>query len=375
MSKEISLLDDEEMFAVPKAEENWWILETDLIASLYGGDDGLRIAQPGFTCIGIDLKPNSDGSRVVAKKKRSSSSANVAESESITLVDDSANSNSNISSSGAGDEKKKLRDDVGDDWRLLNEDEDYLASFSGNLGWKDLLVNQGQSKLSALYNLFRANSSKVTLSTSRDMWLLGRQYSFVGCAVSQQQARLEAFMHDFCTRIYFSYRRDIPPIRPTSQQSDMGWGCVHRAGQMLLAETFVRRMLGRDWRVGGNSPAAIGNTTGTSYRKFSFLSKAALASEQYLFRTNFVCVSVFRMRSLDNTVLISARIAAAVVERRIVSWFEDRPSRHAPYSIHNICQVGAMFDCAPGNWFSPSLVAHVLQYACQRTNQTHMTIE
>ena len=92
---------------------------------------------------------------------------------------------------------------------------------------------------------------------------------------------------DVHSRFFFTYRRDFAPLAPSSLRTDAGWGCVHRAGQMLLAEALVRHRLGRAWRWDdANQPAS------------------------------------------DE-------------ERQIVKLFEDTPSKAVPYSIHNICQVGA----------------------------------
>jgi cysteine protease ATG4 len=188
-----------------------------------------------------------------------------------------------------------------------NEDEEWVES----AGWREALMNRGQSKLSALYNLLRSEPHQVTLSAGHDIWMLGQVYSLAHRTVPQQQRLLEAFAHDLASRFYFSYRRDFAPLRPSGLQTDTGWGCVHRAGQMMLAEAFSRHFLGRSWRVGGHDE-----------RKHA-------------------------------------------LERQIVSWFDDKPSAHIPYSLHNICQVGAMFDTPPGVWFSPSLIAHVLAFLVQ----------
>lgn len=196
------------------------------------------------------------------------------------------------------------------DTTTAEEEEDIDVAYGGG-GWSETLLNRGQSKLSALYNLLRREPHQVTLSTAHDIWLLGQLYGVAHSSVAQQQRLLEAFAHDVASRFYFTYRRDFAPLRPSGIQTDTGWGCVHRAGQMMLAEAFSRHFLGREWRVGGRDAR-----------------KAAL-------------------------------------ERQIVAWFDDKPSAHIPYSLHNICQVGAMFDTPAGAWFSPSLIAHVLAFLVQ----------
>jgi len=62
----------------------------------------------------------------------------------------------------------------------------------------------------------------------------------------------EQFLADFCSRVWFSYRKAFAPIvtdqEGTTIESDQGWGCMVRVTQMLLAEGAVRARLGRDWR-------------------------------------------------------------------------------------------------------------------------------
>lgn len=216
------------------------------------------------------------------------------------------NNNSNSNSNGSISQSLLVATKLASSGADENEEE-----WVESAGWRDALMNRGQSKLSALYNLLRSEPHQVTLSAGHDIWMLGQMYSLAHRTVPQQQRLLEAFAHDLASRFYFTYRRDFAALRPSGLQTDTGWGCVHRAGQMMLAEAFSRHFLGRGWRVGGHDQ-----------RKHA-------------------------------------------LERQIVSWFDDKPSAHIPYSLHNICQVGAMFDTPPGVWFSPSLIAHVLAFLVQ----------
>lgn len=53
------------------------------------------------------------------------------------------------------------------------------------------------------------------------------------------------FIKDFESLLWFSYRKDFPPIGPAEITSDIGWGCMLRTGQMMLAEAFIFCFLGR----------------------------------------------------------------------------------------------------------------------------------
>jgi cysteine protease ATG4 len=53
------------------------------------------------------------------------------------------------------------------------------------------------------------------------------------------------FYEDFTSRLWFTYRHNYPPIRPASYKTDIGWGCMLRSGQSLLANTLLIHLLGR----------------------------------------------------------------------------------------------------------------------------------
>lgn len=60
---------------------------------------------------------------------------------------------------------------------------------------------------------------------------------------------LQEFAQDFHSRFWFTYRKDMPRIAPTFLTTDLGWGCMLRCGQSLIAEAFSRLYFGRDWRM------------------------------------------------------------------------------------------------------------------------------
>ena len=135
-----------------------------------------------------------------------------------------------------------------------------------------------------------------------------------------------AFLDDFESRIWMTYRSNFPPI-PRSQDpaatsgmalavrlrsftdkegfsSDTGWGCMIRSGQSLLANALIMLQLGRDWRRRKDEPSNL--------------------------------------------------------EKSIVSLFADHP--RAPFSIHRFVSHGAT-ACGkhPGQWFGPSATASCIK--------------
>ncbi|KAJ9665966.1 Cysteine protease atg4 [Coniosporium apollinis] len=133
-----------------------------------------------------------------------------------------------------------------------------------------------------------------------------------------------AFLDDFESRIWFTYRSNFASIQKSESPkavasmsfsvrlkqlgnqggftSDSGWGCMIRSGQSLLANALVMLQLGREWRRGQKREE----------------------------------------------------------ERRILSLFADDPK--APFSIHRFVEHGAQ-ACGkhPGEWFGPSATARCIQ--------------
>lgn len=134
-----------------------------------------------------------------------------------------------------------------------------------------------------------------------------------------------AFLDDFESRIWMTYRSEFNPIAKSQDPkaisalsfsmrfktqlsdqpgfaSDSGWGCMIRSGQSLLANAIITERLGRTWR---------------------------------------------RKKHEDQ-------------EKKILSLFADDP--RAPYSIHNFVRHGET-ACGkyPGEWFGPSATARCIQ--------------
>ncbi|EHA50011.1 cysteine protease ATG4 [Pyricularia oryzae 70-15] len=149
-----------------------------------------------------------------------------------------------------------------------------------------------------------------------------------------------AFLNDFESRIWMTYRSGFEPIPrstdPTASSrmsfamrlktmadqqagftTDSGWGCMIRTGQSLLANSLLTCRLGRSWRRG----------------------------------------------------------QAPDEERKLLSLFADDP--RAPYSIHNFVAHGAA-KCGkyPGEWFGPSATArciHALANATENSFRVYST--
>ncbi|KAJ3276697.1 Cysteine protease atg4 [Borealophlyctis nickersoniae] len=129
----------------------------------------------------------------------------------------------------------------------------------------------------------------------------------------------DAFYEDFKSRPWMTYRHSYPFIKPSQYTSDVGWGCMLRSGQMMLANAFLFHELGRDWRLANNKDKSVWAT--------------------YV---------------------------------KIISWFLD--SNTSPYSIHRIALLGKQFEKEIGEWFGPSTISQVLKALLQSHKDTSLSL-
>ena len=114
-------------------------------------------------------------------------------------------------------------------------------------------------------------------------------------------------LEDVSSRIWFTYRKGFSSINGNGPDSDQGWGCMLRCGQMLLAEAFSRIYLTRDFKW---------DSTGVNNGNPFYW--------------------------------------------KILSYFRDE--KLAPYSVQQIAVMGVSESIPIGKWFGPNTIAQVLKY-------------
>ncbi|KAI1303405.1 Cysteine protease atg4 [Mortierella claussenii] len=114
------------------------------------------------------------------------------------------------------------------------------------------------------------------------------------------------FQRDFTAGlIWCTYRHSYPPIKPSNFTTDVGWGCMLRSGQGLLANALAILFMGRGW----NRPMP-GDPMWDIYVK-------------------------------------------------ILSWFLDDMNAKSPFSVHRIALLGKQLGKNIGEWFGPSTTSQV----------------
>lgn len=112
----------------------------------------------------------------------------------------------------------------------------------------------------------------------------------------QEEIKMKELWHSIP---YFTYRLNFSAIPGTALTTDVGWGCLHRSGQMMLAVALFR------------------------------------------------CLGIWE----------SDRYCKA--KREVLAEFLD--NNDVALSIHKICLTGTLYGKAPGEWFSPTVLANVMK--------------
>ncbi|PKU69304.1 cysteine protease ATG4B isoform X2 [Dendrobium catenatum] len=146
---------------------------------------------------------------------------------------------------------------------------------------------------------FLGTSKADFSSLTNEMWLLGSFYKVSSGESSTDintNSGLAAFLEDFSSKIWITYRKGFDAIGDSRFTSDVNWGCMIRSSQMLVAQALVFHHLGRSWRKPQQKPYD---------REYVGIL--------YLFGDSEAC----------------------------------------PYSIHNLIQAGMGYGLSAGSWVGP----------------------
>lgn len=223
-----------------------------------------------------------------------------------------------------------------------------------------------------------ALKSKTSFSRNSPVLLLGKCYHFkveddespteeACCEATDEDfamGNVEAFRRDFASRVWLTYREDFPPLPGSTLTSDCGWGCMLRAGQMMLAQALILHLLGRDWTWSealNLQPLDTETWTTTAAKRLVASLEASLqgssGSSELKLPENPPAQPSFGSAEEADAHL------KEMYHRTLLSWFGDSPS--SQLSIHRLVQLGLTLGKQAGDWYGPAIVAHILKKAVE----------
>ncbi|XP_035642792.1 cysteine protease ATG4C [Oncorhynchus keta] len=222
-----------------------------------------------------------------------------------------------------------------------------------------------------------ALKSKTYFSRNSPVFLLGKCYHFKAddedsptesCSTEVCDAppatggdNVEAFRRDFASRVWLTYREEFPALPGSSLTSDCGWGCMLRAGQMMLAQALILHFLGRDWTWSealALQPLDTETWTTSAAKRLVASLEASLQGERPSGPGPMLHApgAPGRVEEAD----IHQR---EVYHRTLVSWLGDSPQ--AQLGVHRLVELGLVSGKRAGDWYGPAVVAHILRKAVE----------
>ncbi|XP_075062920.1 cysteine protease ATG4D [Mixophyes fleayi] len=204
-------------------------------------------------------------------------------------------------------------------------------------------VDKLKSKLQTAWNNVKYGWTikvKTNFNRASPLYLLGKPYQ---CG---READIEQFQKDFVSRVWLTYRRDFPALEGTQLTTDCGWGCMIRSAQMLLAQALLVHLLTRDW---------FWPEASNLIEMESLQSSSPSNLNPFQVKSSTPCQS----RSLPRQHLSPQEL----IHRDILRWLSDNPD--APFGLHHMVKLGESLGKKGGDWYGPSIVAHILRKALE----------
>ncbi|TWW58215.1 cysteine protease ATG4C isoform X1 [Takifugu flavidus] len=238
------------------------------------------------------------------------------------------------------------------------------------------METKGKTKFLSVWHNVKyswALKPKTSFSRNSPVLLLGKCYHFKAeedegqteaCREASDEegvmGNVEDFRRDFGSRIWLTYREEFPPLPGSSLTSDCGWGCMLRAGQMMLAQALLLHFLGRDWTwSGAMSLQPLDTETWTT----SAAKRLVASLESSLQASPGPSDPVVSQRQVAGSGEEAGVHTDGGFHRTLVSWFGDSPS--AQFGLHSMVRLGLAMGKRAGEWYGPAVVAHILKKAVE----------
>ncbi|CAI4226276.1 unnamed protein product [Auanema sp. JU1783] len=160
----------------------------------------------------------------------------------------------------------QIFEEIDEDIFITEEIEVPTSPATSRQGWFDKIKKAG----SAITESIKPSSSKEGIKTR--LWSSWNNFKYSGKWMSDRTREYEAdseivllgsmyfieeddenigfdeFVLHYYSRIWITYRTHMKAICGTTYTTDCGWGCMIRTTQMMVAQSILVGMLGRDWR-------------------------------------------------------------------------------------------------------------------------------
>ncbi|XP_067877386.1 cysteine protease atg4da-like isoform X3 [Heterodontus francisci] len=257
-------------------------------------------------------------------------------------------------------------------------------------------VDKIKAKLMTAWNNVKYGwvvKGRTNFSKTSPIFLLGRCYCFESEAADSSSnsetgyetgnnqnsppPSVESFRKDFASRIWLTYRREFPQLEGSVWTTDCGWGCMLRSGQMLLAQGLLVHLLSRNWTW---PDALLSVESETEFRSpsksntlnwpiFSEVLGSQLDRNRSLRDTQRTTVTQTHARAWRRANIDQHNMDKEELEhRKIISWFGDHPK--APFGVHQLVEYGKRSGKKAGDWYGPSIVAHIIKRAVEKTEDS-----
>lgn len=218
---------------------------------------------------------------------------------------------------------------------------------------------------------------KTSFSRNSPVLLLGKCYHFKAededspteaCDDASDEGfvmgNVEDFRKDFTSRVWLTYREEVPPLPGSTLTSDCGWGCMLRAGQMMLAQALILHFLGRDWTWSeALTLQSLDTETWTTTAAKRLVASLESSLQGSLGASDHGSSPMHHAAQAPGSAEEADAHLKEMYHRTLVSWFGDSPS--AQLGLHRLVRVGLTLGKQAGDWYGPAVVAHILKKAVE----------
>ncbi|XP_034045779.1 cysteine protease ATG4D-like isoform X1 [Thalassophryne amazonica] len=263
------------------------------------------------------------------------------------------------SASLACSEDQSPTDDNMDDWQFLFSESVESVDVDMSRKAQDAEdQSKFKSKLVSVWNSVKYGwtlKQKSHFNQTSPVFMLGNSYK-----LSNHEEK-ESFRRSFASLLWLTYRRGFPRLGSFSLTTDSGWGCVLRTGQMLLAKGLLLHLMPPGWTWSRTYQAVKDD--------MDLPTTCSAVDADTGWNLEERPKNMGRKLSLGS--IMDRPIDAR--HRSMVSWFADCPA--APFGIHKLVEFGKSSGKKAGDWYGPSIVAHILRKAvAESTDIPNLTV-